>query len=520
MGRFKYILFLLLFLSSSLFATNVEFKDARKVRIEVLKLYEGYVNAMERLHNISYDYLLEDEFLNLFDANARLYNNIIPTYEPEDGLLSPNEYIDLYSHIRSAGFSFSNFMCDSICNFDDNFYKAFCSFNHRIKTFLVKVDANSGNLVRVGDEHEEINLKELHYPEYEFACKLVIKVPKNNFESSAIEELTVEKPLGKFFVLQNPKSLNFTDYKFSKNGRIFNQDMVKSPYDFCKKENDIFSPLTINQNRLNKNFYTILRKNRNKVEFGIGFSPISFGNSISKKQGFTGINNYSSELSLLGKIGVQIKHNKTNYWFVNFGLQASLFNSRYFGNNYTEYNTIDIDGDKYLRKISLKINKELTNVLSVSLPITFECIIPLKKESFLSVDFGGFIGVNAIAKTRFNIDASYRGMYDIFGGVEFDHYYDYGDFSLTNKNISINKLPINRWNYGAIVGVSYLRKLGTKEDWLWKAGISYKGNFTTNFKPIQNLIISSDYNKYNPIIQLATCPNQGLNLTFSLVKLF
>lgn len=135
---------------------------------------------------------------------------------------------------------------------------------------------------------------------------------------------------------------------------------------------------------------------------------------------------------------------------------------------------IDLDGETYLRHINVDVSNEQTCHLDVGIPLTIESVIPLDKASnnhFLSIEAGAFISVTMMDKIAYDAQASYKGEYNYFGGVVFDHYYDYGDFNLNNQNCNAH-FQSNHLNAGGLLGLSYM--FGVADNHLLKVGLLYK----------------------------------------------
>jgi len=249
-----------------------------------------------------------------------------------------------------------------------------------------------------------------------------------------------------------------------------------------------------------------LRKfKKNLWGLGINYCPYGLGNNINRTN-FPDIKQSNQALSIESFFGYQLAQN----WFGNIKLGLNAYQNTFNGDYSTQYNAVDMDNDPYLRKISISSLEEKIYNFSASLPLSIEYLLRIsnnvKHPVFLSFEAGGYIEYRLWATNRFSFSADYTGLYDYYCGVEFDHYYDYGHFDLSDKEISQSlSQKINRFDYGLLgsLGLWY----AFNKNNLLKINFAYKHGFESPLKYKENFVPSENYGSYESLLQGT---NQGI----------
>ncbi|GHU79740.1 hypothetical protein FACS1894145_4530 [Bacteroidia bacterium] len=486
--------------------------EIRRIKTTALQMYENYKVVLSSLY--SKDNYTEDNFMALFDDNTLIYNDIIPANTPAQ--LTPEKYFAKFrANIKRVYPEFSNFTIGEPVSMGDK-WQIKCSFTKATR-FRTQ--------------------KEMKYPQWAFNYTMTIEMDKwydktkKVYEEAVITNIVVDKPLGKYFIVENQENISLTeklgktlaDWDKEYNSRIFPENEWKIS-DIKDSESDnkenIFehSKIKFSKNQTDTHFYQVNSQRFPKNIFGIGvnYSPLSLGNKMSEANAevFPDISMKSGALSLSFFYGKQISHKQNETWFFNAGLDLNRYSYHYSGKY--EYEAVnqndkikDDDGDYYFPKININsLNEKVTNV-SLSIPLTFEYVYQLtgqaKNPVFLSFELGVFAEYTLSSRSKYNLNADYHGVYDYteegVGVIEFDHYYDYGN----NISVSRTKKLSSRFDYGILGGVGLWFALNNSN--LLKFEVSYKHSFNSPLVYKEIYVISKDKESYETLLQST---NQGL----------
>ncbi|MDE7090929.1 MAG: hypothetical protein K2O53_04320, partial [Bacteroidales bacterium] len=291
------------------------------------------------------------------------------------------------------------------------------------------------------------------------------------------------------------------DWEDETHSRLFHG----SDYDISKMEclsDNYFQPIERIQDPRDSHIYGFRRCRKNLFSVGVNYTPWGFGNNIAKDR-FNGISEYSQAISLSLFYGLQIGKAKQggSIWFLNIGLDVNRHYYKYSGSDYTEYYDIDADGASYLRRIWIDNLSEKVERLSASLPLSASYLLQLTKQRrnqiFLSFELGVFFEYTFLLKNKYSINADYHGLYDYYGGVEFDHYYDYGTFGQNNTQILARARDLN-YDYGAFGNVGCWLALDKSN--MLKFHVGYKHGFNTPLKYKDDAIISENKQSYQSLL--------------------
>lgn len=486
--------------------------EVRHLKTIALDVFDKYVSAIQSINDRSKIYN-EIEFLNLFDANALIYNDILPQNNPQK--ISPKNYYDKYEEIvKSNKFTtFSNLkICFPKANRDG--WIIICTFSK---------------------ETSYITNYDYVYPLWKFNYIMTIQIynefdgnnsVKNNI--AKIIEIDVDNPLRDFFILRKQ---NLTVYG---NPISWGDDSCRI---FSAEEYDI-SDFKLICNEKSNFFYRNISEwimddrdshyyysqssflQRDLIGVGINYSPVSLGNRMSLRNAerFVGIDSYGSALSLSLFWNKQIAHKNKSTFFFNLGLDFNQYYFKYHGKDYVEYGAVDSDAEFYLRKIRINSLKEKVNNFSLSLPLGFSMyqqIIEKRDNSFfLKIGVGGYFDYFINSTNHYNINADYHGLYDYYGGVEFDCYYDYGNFDLSGKKKLLGFDDL-RYDYGVFSQIGFYMSL--KDKYLIGLDVMYRHSFVTPLEYKENLTISENYETYNSLLY---CTNQGVRNVYMSLTFF
>ena len=174
------------------------------------------------------------------------------------------------------------------------------------------------------------------------------------------------------------------------------------------------------------------------------------------------------------------------------------------GNYEVHYDDVDIDGDSYLRNITARINKETIMSFGASIPLTVSYLLaigdPTATPLFLSVEGGVVASFKAMAIHTFDVDARYTGTYNYFGGIEFDHYYDYGDFKLNQDNAETDfSQNYNKIDVAASLGLGFWIGL-TKNSFL-RIDVALRKGFLSEMVYDDDYRLTSRFDDYHSAFQ-------------------
>jgi hypothetical protein len=485
--------------------------EKRRIKTTALQVYENYKVVLSSL--CSKDNYTEDNFMAIFDDNTVIYNDILPVNTPAQ--LTPAKYfMQFRANIKRVYPEFGNFTIGEPVSVGGK-WQIQCRF-----TRATRFRTN----------------KEMKYPQWAFNYTMTIEMDKRYdtakkvYEEAAITTIAVDKPLGKYFVIENQENMSltaksgepFTDWDEEYQSRIFPENEwkisdLKASESGNKESFFAYSKTKFSKNPTDAHFYQLNSQRFPKNIFGIGinYSPLAFGNKMSEENAktFPDISMKSNALSLSLFYGKQIAYKENATWFFNVGLDLNRYSYQYSGTNFAVDSIHKgIDDDPHLRYRTINIdslNEKITNV-SLSIPLSFEYVHQLtqaKNPVFLSFELGVFAEYTLYSSSKYNLNADYHGVYDYskegVGIIEFDHYYDYGD----NIPVGGTKKLSPRFDYGILGGLGLWFALNSSA--LLKLDVSYKHSFNSPLKYKENYVISKDKDKesYETLLQST---NQGL----------
>lgn len=498
------IIFVVLSLSLS-FSQNVT--QVRKIKTKALEAYENYKYSISMLYQAKPGDNREDAFKKVFNEDALIYNDILPQNSPAE--LSPQQYCGFFE----SKFEYSP--CGRYSSLE-------LLFPTETKDGKWKIQVK---FRRVMEFHTQQGFL---YPKYEFSYIMTVLVDEN-FENTKIESINVSNPLNQFFVVKNPDleyeleydSMQINDWDEKTNSRIFNSQYFEIQK-FKINNNHYFRISGLSKNQDDPHFYDVLQKRKNIFGVGINYTPWGFGNKIVANR-FKGISMRSNTLALSLFYGLQIgklpqRDNST--WFLNIGLDINRYQHKYIGSDYTEYHAVDADNDPYLRKIQINKLNEKINSVSSSLFLSVSYLWSLTKQKqnpvFLVFEAGAFAEYTFLSKSTYKINADYHGFYDqYYDGVEFDHYYDYGNFSQSSiqKLITVKNLRCDYGLWGSIGCCIALDKSN-----LLKVNIGYKHGFNTPIRYKESFVISENKDTYQSLLQSSHQGKRDLFLGISYMR--
>jgi hypothetical protein len=441
--------------------------------------------------------------LELFEENASIYNDILPANQPQQ--LSPKDYFDKFTQSVKMNYAEYRNLKFQFPTPNGEKWEIKCSFSKDIR-----FKSQTGN----------------YYPKWSFNYTVTIEMDKNYnqtykiYENAKIKSIEVATRLSDFFIIENKEDLTvildsagdvIQDWDNDYRSRLFPKDdynINNFKITISENQSNYFYTLEKKwtQNQSDEHFYYPEYHHLKKNIFGIGvnYSPFAFGNKISNTnaENFKDIQQRSNSLSLSFFFGKQIAHKKNTTWFFNVILDLNRYYYEYNGTNYTEYQDIDADNDPYLRKITINSLNEQINTFSVSIPLSVQFLIQITKSKknplFFSFELGALAEYTLYSKNKYNLNVNYHGLYDYYGGVEFDHYYDYGNFDVSGKQ-KLATVKDLQYNYGVFSKIGLW--LALNETNLLKFNIAYKHCFKAPLKYKENFVLSENRNRYESLLQ-------------------
>ena len=489
--------------------------EIRQMRYEAIGIFDTYHFLILKLDNP--DVYTKDNFTKLFEDKATIYNDILPENQPQ--ALSPEDYYDRYVSLIKTHSQLSNLELS---------FPEYLEGKWQVKVKFKK----------------EINLKykniDLTYPKFSLNYEMAVVMDKNEYYikketyskrdierelnkpyiNGKIINITVEEPLNEYLVIENMNNLPLEysgtvieDWDNDLHSRIlpFKREEISN---ITVENSGYFYPLEFKQNQVDNHFYSFQKLKKNVVGWSINYTPLGLNNNITSTN-FSNIQQKNQAIDLELFYGFQLAQKDKSTWFFNLKFDVNAFQDIFQGNYYTEYNTIDADNDPYLRKIKISAIEEKTYIFSTSFQPSFEYLFRISKRSkkkpmFISLEIGGFIESRLLATNKFNFTVDYTGLYNYYGGVEFDHYYDYGHFDLSNKDITQDlQQKLNKLDYGNFGSIGLLFAINKSN--LLKINVGYKQGFTSPLKYKENFIISERNDNYESLLQNV---NKGIHNIF------
>lgn len=471
--------------------------DARQVRMEVLDVFQKYTESMLYLDNPSKG--IRSDFQKLFEKGALIYNDYL--LENEKQMILPKEYAELRnSKIRlspvftqwNIGYPYK----------EDGLIKTEVEY---VKTITISSDEF---LAPFGDGK--------HYPSVTFHEKMIVVLEKKKGEKyeTKIESVIANDPIEKYIFISSSKDIMFNLLaKYDEIGNIAKEggfvayvaDSSDIVGDFETEDALFFHPISFQRKKESQaDFYEFSHRRYDLFGVNLQYSPWGLGNTLNKKLS-SNIAQKNYAFGISAYYGLQIASKKRSTWFFYMEAMVNIYKNIFSKSYNVSYRAVDLDGDSYLRKISLTDIVDKTTRLDVAAMPSFEYLFQVlhgnRNQLFLSFQIGGYAAYSISATNAFSLKARYTGVYDYFGGVEFNHYYDYGTFSLSDKEMGkMSKSLLNKWDFGIFgtIGVWYALD---KCD-LLKFSIGYKHGFMIPFKQDDSFILSKDHYSYSSPVQI------------------
>ena len=361
--------------------------ETRYIRDIAKQVYDNYKTVIPELY--SSNPYKKDEFLNLFEKNAILYNDIIPANTPEQ--LSPAAYFENFqTNIKRIHPIFSDFDIEEPVSADNKWQiKIHFTRNAKFRT-----------------------LTEMRYPEWLFYYSMTIEMDKEYdsekrvFKNPKIVNIEVENQLKSFFIIENKEKLPLVtpsgeilnDWDEEYQSRIFPEDKWKIE-DLSVPESNIFETVNsgFSQNETDTRFFkpTVQRFKKDILGLGINYTPFAWGNKIGIKDSVVNANDpivtkHTSVLSLSFFYGKQIFHKNRSTLFANIGIDLNLYLHKFTPKN----GTIHVETADVIYDVTFDSSVEKFTVFSLSVPLSIQYLHQLtkqeKKPVFLFLELGGF----------------------------------------------------------------------------------------------------------------------------------
>lgn len=535
----KKIVGIFLVLTCTLPVFSQKLKQERLIKQTALDIFESYVDVCNRLYQNKKDVYIYDQFLNLFSDTARVYNDIFPSLPPGDQevqtdsiLITPGEYFNKFkSEILKNSFTYDSLELYDIQEVNGRWRTLKCSFGRTVAyTSSLKSD----------------------YGPYEFHYTMTIVMREasrnaNQMVDAKITNISVSDPyLPRITELDDINKENFVPpidsnirYERLPTPKHDTLNSDRMPAGYLKddvKISDIEDEINANSPEAsffniielelyNKHFYKRNSKKRDFWGLGINACPYGFGNKISsantKKFGYENISqrNFSIEFSTFFGINLYVKNRYSLFLVSQLSLGYRNFN--FSGDYSAQYQAVDIDGTEYMRNINVDLKNENVNQFTINFPISISNMFLLHKDAenqlFLSLDFGVLLSCVPFTRNTYDFSARYTGTYDFFGGVEFDHYYDYGNFDLNHNDIAyIPNSLINKFNIGILAGVGLMFQI--EETSMLKFDLSFRNGFLSIAKYKEGFVLSEDYKNFESLLQASKSGAHNLYFSLSYIR--
>ena len=370
---------------STVSASSQSVTETRRIKTTALQIYETYKVVISGLYsNSAYT---EDNFMALFDAEATIYNDIIPANTPAQ--LSPAKYFENFkANIKRIYPTFSDFRMGEPVSISNKW---------QIKFSFIR-------------ETRYKTQKEMNYPEWKFSYTITVEMDKwyhqinKVYENAKIVSVDVDHPLEKFFVIKNKENMPLTTksgetlngWDSEYNSRIFPEEewnikniQISEP----NNNKNIFEHSTgvLSNNQTDAHFYQpdFQKYPKNIWEIGVNYSPLALGYEIIN--GNKNIKPASDALSLSFFYGKQIFHKEKQTVFLNVGLDFNRYSHKFSGNDTMKYQNVSI--------------------VSLSVPLSVQYLYQLteqtKKPIFLSCELGVFAEYTLSSRDKCMYDGIY-----------------------------------------------------------------------------------------------------------------
>lgn len=232
---------------------------------------------------------------------------------------------------------------------------------------------------------------------------------------------------------------------------------------------------------------------------GIHYAPFGFGSSASSQ--FPSIGTSSGAFRLGGIVGKKVLEDGDNMGFVNAGLEFTIKSYTFDGNHRSHFAAVDADGDDYIRNVSINLKEEHWTSVGIDVPVTFMYLLNLLPEQprklYLTLEGGLYFGLRVSQSGSYSLNARYTGTYPQYFNVEMDHYYDYGNYALSDATVSPSG-EMNTLDVGLTFGVGAWYRIDDHSS--LRFDITLRKGFLGEAKYMSEYEITRAYNNYTPVL--------------------
>ena len=510
-----------LFITSAASISAQTVRDVRHVKTTALSLYEKYISSVSVLHNGGK--YTGDDFMSLFiESGDTVYNDILPANQPQI-TTAYSYYLTYDSIIKYSNFDYNGFRFSAPQKKGGKWYID-CYFTRTVK-FATRdsvyniYPAWSFNYTMkiVMDDHIAVVRERDGVKEYD---------PDSLFANPRILSITVDPPLENYFILVNQESIPLRWHgevvrNYDKDCDCWMMDASKDKISDIKYDGDnLFMQLNYIKDEKHPNFYTFSLDKMNLGGIALAVAPYGLGNRGDHR--FVDIKEWNNSAKATLFYGIQLSNTLTTSLFFNMGVDAVYNTYNYSGLYQCDYYSTDIDGDDYLRKVRVTLNKETINEMSFTVPLTLNYVNSIyqnnNKQLLLYLKAGAYGGVRFLSAAYVDMSSRYTGLYSQYFNTEFDHYYDYGNYEMNQDNISnYNKGSVNMFDYGIDAGVGLWYALNRQ--YILGFGIDFRKSFVPVLKYESYEYLTTDFNHYESMLQTSNQGSSNLFFSISLIKL-
>lgn len=222
-------------------------------------------------------------------------------------------------------------------------------------------------------------------------------------------------------------------------------------------------------------------------------SPVEI---INNKEKVNVINKQSSSNKIL--LSLMYRKSKLGNWQLKFGAGFDLFTYDLYLPAYVDsYNSVDADGDPYLRTIKISELRESHSITYLIFPIILQKGLTFNKSTF-SINAGYNLMKSLDANYRSDAKAQYSGYYDYLFNITISEngVYDFGNYNLKNissqllTNSLINAYSIGieyAFNVNRFISINAGLNYRKSEDFLFKLNNLNLSKTAKDFKSITNV---------------------------------
>lgn len=479
----------------------------RRINYNVIKLIESYES-----YCTFKGFNIDVAFYSLFVEDASIYNDYLPLNERQQ--VSPKEYYTITQKEETKSTIGVEISDISFIDFVE-----------------IKEKDHYGIKLKLRKKINFRNWNNFRYPDENFELVFNIDVSTVSLDTidCKIESITCKYPIDTFSIAKiNLKNIDW------------NTESIKVNKEFLKKneketEATILLPGILIPNKvinidsydtfLNVRLDTAAKPDKHIYYVNVGnykydigafiqyntFSNYQFSPNRNTPNLYKDINlstyGYAIGMDFNKKI---LKSGKSNL-YLNIGLGIEKTGIEFTGIYMEEHKALDIDGDSYMRITELKDLKENIKLNYFYLPLGVKFKYLLNRKFCLETTVGTKFYLLFNQSFSMIALAEYKGYYDQFDKLVMDHYYDYGYFDLSTKNLKLD-LPIFNYNLYANFGLSY--RISQKYTTSFKLGYDYG---FSNMAKYKEDILSKDQTDYTSLIySFNSIIKNNLNLTIGI----